>query len=250
MFFYAGCKKQETKGNCKVIGFIETQGIYSKESAIKVTLLCDSVGTQNVAITDTSGKFEFVDLMAGKYKFKVEKENYHLYMYKDDDDIYPPMKVNQDWNPIELQDGMVKKLEITMKSDYDLFESFIYLTDVYGNRINESIHIPKNSTMLAFKLYNETEQSQYFSVDYDCCVVGIHCAEEYHDYLENYFDSIIPDSGILEPGENVMIVCYINQNIYSRCNGNGSYGDYYGQSYNYNKLDIYPIGNIILDFEF
>lgn len=247
---YIGCKKKESTGNCKIEGYIDAQGIYNKESAVKVTFVGDSTGIKNVAITDTTGKFEFIDLMAGKYNFKVEKENYHIYMYKDDDDIYPPMKVNKDWNTVELKEGMVKRMEITMKSDYEVFDSFLYLTDMYGNRINETIHIPKNSTTLALKLYNETEQSAHFSVNYDNCAVAIHCSEEYHDYLENYFDSIIPSSGVVEPGENVMIVCYINQNIYNRCNGNGSYGYYYGQSYNYNILDIYPIGNISLDFEF
>ena len=149
---YIGCKKKESTGNCKIEGYIDAQGIYNKESAVKVTFIGDSTGIKNVAITDTSGKFEFIDLMAGKYNFKVEKENYHIYMYKDDDDIYPPMKVNKDWNTVELKEGMIKKMEITMKSDYEVFDSFLYLTDMHGNRINSSIRIPKNSTTLALKL--------------------------------------------------------------------------------------------------
>lgn len=164
-----------------------------------------------VAISDMNGAFDFNDIIAGKYSIDAVKDGYGInWIWMVDDGV-----VNHRDRLIELKDGQRKELTITMNewTDSSSTQFKLDLTDVNGIQVGQSVVIPKYSTTVAFRLYNGTDSEQYWSVDNtDRCFVTGNLNYQY--YFEYIFSSFSQTSGTLKPGDSVVLVGGINQEIF------------------------------------
>lgn len=205
-----GCSKndEEIAKHCGINGTIDVGTTYwSHPNGFKITIkdVADS-SVKHVAVSDANGNFEFRDIEAGTYSINAEKEDYR-WVWMFDDGV-----VNYRNKLIELNNDHIKDIKILMNYDSPYYsDSSLDITDVFGNPIGDYIEVPKYTTTIAIRLYNGTDQSQYWSVqNIDRCIVF---DEQGMDY-EYTFSSFSATSGTLAPGDNVVLVGIINQRIY------------------------------------
>ena len=195
--------------NAQVVGIVECMNqTWSQPNGVKVVLSNQSDNSiEHIAVTGSDGHFQFDDIEAGVYSIEAIKEGYE-WIWMVDDDV-----VNHTNNIIQIVGGKTKEIKILLnRSSYESIMTFnLKITDMNGNPI-ESIHVPKYTTTVAFMLYNDTDMSHVWSLgSIDHCFVS----DDRGFYLEYLFDNITPTSGTLEPGNNVVVIGTINQNIWN-----------------------------------
>jgi len=209
----SGCTKDDENSlqtKCSINGVIDAYGggsnIHLGGFKIRLESTSNS-STQHIAISDETGAFLFQDIEVGTYTISVIKEGYEwVYMSVDGNP-------NQQNRTIEIYDGETKNIRILMRGHLPTTSDFpLELTDIYGNPIGNSIHVPKYATNVAFRLYNGTGYSHSWSVSN---TENLFVSDDNGYYSERIFDSFSQTSGTLNPGESTIIVGTINQNIFN-----------------------------------
>lgn len=236
-----GCsKKQEIVYNqCGIDGVITDWSLSPNPSAVLVSIENSSDNTQtHTAVSDGDGKFRFRDIVAGKYKISIKKDGYGIWGTT----IDGVLAHHNRW--IELQDNKIKNLEIIIKNENQPFEH-LDLSDIYGHPINESIHIPKYSPVVSFKLHNGTSQSLGFLVsDTESCFIS--CSPNYD--MMFIFNSFSPTSGTLNPGEEIVLIGEVNSNFYDYCSSD--HYQYYLHTIRFWLGGAASDQYVLLDFDF
>ena len=211
ILFLYGCgdKQQPSTSTCRIDGIIDSGSTaWDHSNGIKVTI--ESVSDKSlkfIAVTDNNGNFQFRDIEAGKYLISAEKEGYVARWMLDDGVL---KGINNSWI-IEVFPNKIKNIEIHIDkktsgqgSDSDALD----VTDMNGNPISV-IKIPRNASMISIKLFNGTQSDQHWDISgYDKCFVSANFELEY------VFTSFNITQGVLKTGDNVVIVGYINPNIF------------------------------------
>lgn len=224
-------EKPVAMSQCSVHGSINV----SRPNGVKVTL--ENVADHSlkyISVSDANGNFEIHDIEAGTYSVNAEKEDFR-WVWMVDDGV-----VNHRDRLIVLSEGQAKELSILMNSGINL-DFNMELTDVYGNLIGDEIYVPRYSTTVSFRIYNGTDQAQEWQVyNTDRCIVF----DDTEMYSEYTFSSFHPTSGVLVPGDNVLLVGTINQEIFEiRHSVQWPY---------FNELEFWSDGSkrVLLDIEF
>lgn len=180
--------------------------------------LADSSGGQalQVMVTEETGSFTFKNVLAGKYQINAQKEDY-IWKWMWIDDIW----VNNS-HEINVVGNTTTDVNIYMESVSHGLSGELTITDINGNPINDRLTIPKYTTTIALKLFNETAKDISWYIDYRLCflkgardtVVGSYSGYTGFD-MYYIFSDMMPSSGTLSPGENTLVVGTINQNIYA-----------------------------------
>lgn len=194
------CACQEIKEPqlCTIEGVVDAK---EPLGGFKVEL--SKVGSEqelNVVYTNQQGTFKFENLEAGVYSLRVTKDQYYFLRVVDDDD-----PIHRD-SYIELQEGDYKHVKVLMGGGNETpLKSELTILDLNGSPIKE-LECPFDAKVVGFVLFNETGKSQWFSI-YSLCFVS----NDY--YAFDYFDSFVPQDGSIEPGDEVVVQCYINPRI-------------------------------------
>ena len=193
-------KEQPVVGKCGIDGVVDVgTTYYSQPNGIKISL--ESVldpSVKHTAVSDANGQFKFRDIEVGSYSVNAEKEGYR-WVWMVDDGV-----VNYRDRIIELSGGQTKDLKILMNGEVDALD----ITDLNGNPITK-IGIPRNASTISIRLFNGTQSSHQWELDYDRCFVATSFELEY------VFSSFNVREGTLAPGDNIVLVGTINPNIFS-----------------------------------
>lgn len=210
VFAFTGCTETTSDISlCSIEGKVNvSSNSWSKPNGFKITLrsITDN-SIQYIAVTGDDGGFQFRDIVAGTYSLNAEKEGYRwIWMTVDGN-------VNYRNKEIKVQDGEIKNIEILMENSSNPVSDYkLILSDIQGNPIEKSIHVPKYATTVSFKLYNATDMAHTWDVSYtDKCFVSDDRGIDY----EYIFSSFTPTSGTLNPGDNVVLIGTINPKIWT-----------------------------------
>ena len=196
-----GCEKEQSVSNkCGIDGVVDVgTSSWSHPNGIKVSLVSVSDdAVKHTAVTDANGTFAFRDIEAGKYTVNAEKEGYR-WVWMIDDGV-----VNHSDRIIELRNNQIKNLKILMNGETDALD----ITDIHGNPLTKII-IPRNATTISIRLYNGTQSSHRWELEYDRCFVSTTFELEY------VFSSFNVTEGTLVPGDNIVLVGVVNPAIFS-----------------------------------
>ena len=188
-------------------GTVQTLGGASYPNGIKITL--QKVGDNTVtyiASTDLNGKFKFEDVEYGTYIIDAEKDGMEwVWMVVDGE---PRPQSHDDAHLLALYDEQIKQVEILLKGRYESHS--LEITDIQGSPLNELV-IPKGAGTVSFRLYNGSQHSHMWDMIYDGCFVlgGSHDTD-----VEYVFNSFNHTEGVLEPGENIVLVGSVNPAIF------------------------------------
>lgn len=215
------CSKEEVAEKCVVKGkIIISNG--AETNGVKVTFEnASDPSLKYIAVSDANGVFELQDVIPGTYCVDAIKEGTEWYWMKDG------KYTNQRDRLVNLASGQTKELIIYLKGESYSSEFHLDITDINGNPIGNEIYIPKYTTTIAFRLYNGTNYSHFWTVNADYCFIS----DDIGYRSEYIFSSFSSTSGTLEPGDNIVLIGTINQNIFSI-----SQNDPY---YNYSTLDFH-----------
>lgn len=200
VLFYGCDKEQPVVDKCGIDGIIDVgTSNWSHPNGIKVSLEnVSDYSMKHTAVTDVNGNFTFRDIEAGTYTVNAEKEGYR-WVWMVDDGV-----VNHRDRIIELSDNKIKDLKILMNGEIDALD----ITDMNGSPISR-IGIPRNATTISIRLFNGSQSSHRWELDYDRCFVSTPFELEY------VFSSFNVREGVLAPGDNIVLVGTINPNIFS-----------------------------------
>lgn len=201
-FLFHGCEKTQLAENKSGIdGVIVVGGAsYEVPNGVKVTLTNQADNSiHHIAVSDYNGKFIFRDIDAGSYIVDAVKQGYRWGLMIDDGVMNPYDRV------IELTENTIKNLRIQLwGDDYGTSDAFdLDITDMKGEPLTKIV-IPKDATTVSFRLFNGTQKVHGWEIWYNLVSVG----------AERVFTSFNISDGILEPGDNVVLVGYINSNIF------------------------------------
>lgn len=196
-----GCTNEQalTTANCGINGSISVSG-----AKITIVSVLDA-SVQHVAVSDANRNFYFRGLEAGSYIIKAEKDGYEMgHIILEGNTI---LGKNQQ-KIIELKEHEIKEITISM-SPIDVSSiGRLAFTDMSGNQLN-NILIPQNATTISLRLFNGTQGRCHWKIRYDGCFGSIGFDVEY------LFSSFNVSEGYLEAGDNVVLVGYINPNIFT-----------------------------------
>lgn len=180
----------------------------------KVTL-ADPNGIQpmQIAVTEPDGTFYFSEVYAGKYTINIYKEGFECgWMLVDGERAYN----NQ---LITINENKTTEIVVQMQSSLST-DNELTITDINGNPIGNQITIPKYTTTIAIKLFNETSQNVIWDLRQNCfisgyrdTIVGNTIGYTYHTF--DVFSSISPTDGTLPPGGITIITGILNPDIYT-----------------------------------
>ena len=226
LFFFAvmicsvACKKKEYSKYGIVKGIVTST--IGESQGFKVSLIeANSLQTIQVIVTEENGSFSFSNVAAGTYKIDVQKEGFYY--------------VDNLNNEIHVEANQIIEVNIQMRPNSSYLNGELKITDANGNTISNRITIQKYTPIIALRLYNETTQNISWSLNGNFCqlqgardtIVG-----NYHGFTgyDTYpiFSDLSPHSGTIYPGENVLVIGTMNQNIYTL--------DYF--SYKYTTLSL------------
>ena len=162
----------------------------------------DDSSLKYVAITNNYGYFELQDIVGGTYNVDASKDGFRWGWYKDGN------YTNQNDRLINIYED--KDLIIYLMDSSTSYQFDLDLTDMNGSPIGTSISIPKYTTTVAFRLYNGTTSTHSWSVSSNNCFVS----DDIGYNLEYIFSSFSQTSGTLKPGDAIVVVGTINQNIF------------------------------------
>lgn len=197
-----GCsREEETQYNhCGIIGTIDVgSSPWSHPNGFGVTL--ESVSdpsVKHVAVSDENGNFGFQDLEAGTYTINAEKEGYRWVWMVDDGEV------NYKDHLVELSGDQIKNISIYF--DNSNHQDGLEITDANGNPMTR-IMIPRNATTVSFRVFNGTQTSHSWELEYNRCYVATTFEFEY------VFTSFNITNGTLASGDNVVLVGHVNPRI-------------------------------------
>lgn len=203
---FSSCiEEPQPQAKCSIYGKIETYDGKNNGFRIIIQDIKDNT-VQYIAVSNASGDFIINNIDAGVYTIDAEKDGY-AWLWVVDDGV-----VNHQNRRIQLESGKNKNLKICMKNESYTNTSKVSLMDMYGNEIINTIHVPKYTISLAFKLFNGTGENHSWSVDNtDKCFV----LDDIGLNTEYVFDSFIPQSGTIKHGESIVLIGSINQKIWN-----------------------------------
>ena len=210
MLSFFGCKdknKEEPDSQTAGInGLIDVTEVYTNHpNGFLITIESLSDDTErHSAVSDSNGKFSFRNLAIGKYAINVEKEGYKRAWMVDEDKI-----VSSGVNTIELTKNQIKNLKIHMEEIYSTDKGALDITDLEGETIGQ-IDISNKATIVSFRLYNGTQSTHSWSLDDRYCFGNIGLSD-----IVKVFTSFNLTEGTLAAGDNVVVVGYVNQDIFS-----------------------------------
>lgn len=201
-FMLYGCEKSQVhESQCGIDGVITVGGAsYEVPNGVKVTLTNQTDNSiHHIAVSDYNGKFVFRDIDAGSYIVDAEKDGYRWGLMIDDGVMNPYDRV------IELTDNNIKKLQIKLwGEDYGTSDAFdLDITDLNGKPLTKIV-IPAGATTVSFRLFNGTQRAHGWEIWYNLVSVG----------AERVFTSFNMSDGVLESGDNVVLVGYVNPKIF------------------------------------
>ena len=155
------------------------------------------------AVSDMNGSFQFRNIEPGIYAIDAYKEGYEWGWLIDDGQLVGSML-----KEITLSKDQVKEVTIHMSQNYSTDKSALDITDFNGNPLSQLI-IPQNATTVSFKLYNGTQSKHSWELTSEYCFGTI-------DFeVTSVFTSFNISQGYLSPGDNVVIVGFVNPDIFS-----------------------------------
>ena len=201
-----GCKESNVASNtCIINGVIEVSNVWTNHPngfRISIISLSDN-SLVYTAVSDDNGRFIFQDIDPGEYTIEVRKDGYEWGWMKYDGNII------SSWNrKIVLKANETKDLVIYMKDIFGEDKSALDITDMDGNPINR-IGISPNATTISFKIINQTQSNSNWELSSKYCFGTIHFQTIY------VFTSFNRTSGSIAAGDNVVVVGYINPEVFS-----------------------------------
>lgn len=202
---FLSCNNTDITVTCTIKGKIISNGI--QPNGIKITFEnVSDPSLKYIVVSDASGIFEILEMEPGTYYVDAIKEGLEFGWVKDEESTILRDRL------IDLRNDLSKNLTIYVKGNPYNSNFDLELTDLNGTPIGNSIHIPKFSTTVSFRLYNGTNESRYWTVsDPDKCFVSDDIGYKY----EYIFNSFSQTEGTLKPGDAIVLVGIINQKIFS-----------------------------------
>lgn len=238
LLLLTGCSKED-----KALIYCSIYGKIDSPDNNSVTVVLENTKDSNdkyFAVSNASGGFEFHDVLEGTYSVSAKKEGlgWILMVYEGEP--------NHRTRIIEVKGSQSKQLEIAMgRTNSTGQKNQLDLTDYNGNPITSSIKVPKGTTTINLRLFNDTDNSHYWAINgLDHCVITIKNPDKYYFGKEDIFNSFSPVSGTLNPGEIAYIIGVINPEIYNH----SGYIDYA-----YSTFELYDSGtrrDISLNIEY
>ena len=230
LMVFVGCAKEEKVqyNHCGINGTIDVgTSPWSHPNGFGVTLEnVSDPSIKHVAVSDVNGSFGFQDIEAGTYTINAEKEGYRWVWMVDDG------QVNYRDHLVELDGDRIK--DISIYFDNSAHQDALEITDVNGSPMTK-IMIPRNTTTVSFRLFNGTQTSHMWELEYDRCYVATTFELEY------VFTSFNVTSGTLASGDNVVLVGQVNPRIFDP-----QYTNIQGVVY---LSDYSSLGNMFNSFE-
>lgn len=109
---------------------------------------------------------------------------------------------------ITLAENEIKDIQIHMSPTQISELGQLEFTDINGKPLNK-ITVPCNATTISMRLFNGTQSKKYWQLKYEYCFGSIRFLQV------NVFSSFSISEGMLEAGDNVVLVGYINPEIFS-----------------------------------
>lgn len=228
---FSNCSEKDTDfiNHCGINGSINVgTSQWSYPNGFIVTL--EDVNNESVkhsAVSDAYGLFSFRDIDAGTYYVNAVKEGYRWVWMVDDG------KVNHRDHVIELTGNQIKELEILF--DNSAHQDGLDITDLNGNHLTR-IEVSKNMTTVSFRLFNGTQTSHNWKIDYERCYVATFSEFEY------VFTSFNIAGGTLASGDNVVLVGELNPRIFNpqfiNIQGELYLNDYSSIGYLFNSIKV------------
>ena len=201
------CKEsnQPSINNSGIDGTIDVGDVWTEHPNGFMITLTNSIDESVIhkAVSDMNGSFQFRNLEPGVYSIDAYKEGYEWGWLIDDGKL-----VGSRIKEITLSKDQVKNVTIYMSSDYYTDKSALDITDLNNNPLSQ-ILIPQNATTISFKLYNGTQSKYSWELTSEYCFGTI-------DFeVIPVFTSFSISQGYLSPGDNVVIVGFVNPEIFS-----------------------------------
>lgn len=202
-----GCDKKSEpicSANSEIKGFVQI-GSLGHSNGVKITI--ESVSNKSikyVAVSDAEGKFHFSNLEADTYIISAEKEGYKMDYILLEKSILGSNKPKK----ITLAENEIREITICMSTTQISEFGQLDFTDMNGNPLNR-ITIPRNATTISMRLFNGTQSRKPWQLKYEYCFGTIRFL------TVNVFSSFSISEGVLEAGDNVVLVGYINPEIFS-----------------------------------
>lgn len=217
--YNVACTKDdnETKDSVKYGTVRGSVSCVMGSSGFKITLTHANGKEQvQVIVTGQDGVFCFTDVVPGNYIIEANKEGFDC----DYIAINGTIKYNKS-SEIQVVSNETTDVTFRMMPNSSYMNSELTITDAYGNPIGNSITISKYMPTISIKLLNETNKDISWSLQSQCylqgardTVIGGYSGFVGYD-MYYIFSNISPTNGTLSPGENVLIVGTINENIYA-----------------------------------
>lgn len=227
---FIGCSREEEVqyNHCGINGTIDVgSSPWSHPNGFSVTL--ESVSDHSIkhtAVSDAKGRFGFQDIEAGIYTINAEKEGYRWIWMIDNGDV------NYRDHLVELDEDQIK--DISIYFDNSAHQDALEITDINGSPMTRII-IPRNATTISFRLFNATQTSHTWELEYDKCYVATTFEFEY------VFNSFNTTGGILASGDNVVLIGQVNPRIFD-----SQFSNIQGVVY---LSDYSSLGNMFNSFE-
>jgi len=232
---FLGCDKDDVEMVEQFVVKGSVIGSGAKTNGVKVSLEnTNDSSLKYVVVTDGYGYFEIQDIVGGIYNVDASKNGLNWGWYKDGN------YTNQNDRFIDVYDN--KDLIIYLMGSSTSYHFGLDLTDMNGSPIGNSISIPKYTTTVAFRLYNDTNSAHSWAVyNTNTCFVS----DDIGYNSERIFSSFSQTSGTLKPGDAIVLIGTINQGIFSVFQRS--------PRYKYSTLDFHSGFNskdVYLDIEF
>lgn len=202
-----GCNKKSEpiySANGEINGFVQTGSLWDP-NGVKITIeSVSNKSVKHVAVSDAEGNFHFSNLEADTYIISAEKEGYKM------DYILLEKRIlgNNMPKEITLAENEIREITIYMSPIQISEFGELEFTDMKGNPLNK-ITIPHNATTVSIRLFNGTQSKKYWQLRYESCFGTIRFLQV------DVFSSFSINEGVLEAGDNVVLVGYVNPEIFS-----------------------------------
>lgn len=202
-----GCDKKSdsvNSANSGINGYVQTGSLWHS-NGVKITLeSISNKSIKHIAVSNADGNFYFRDLEPDTYIISAEKEGYEMDYILLEKSILGSNKPKK----ITLAENEIREISIYMSPIKISELGQLEFTDMNGNPLNK-ITIPHNATTVSMRLFNGTQSKKYWQLRYESCFGTIRFLQV------DVFSSFSINEGVLEAGDNVVLVGYINPKIFS-----------------------------------
>lgn len=202
-----GCDKKSdsiSSANSGINGYVQTGSLWHS-NGVKITL--ESVSDKSikhVAVSNENGNFLFRNLESDTYRISAEKEGYEMdYILLEKSILGRNMP-----KEIALAENETREITIYMSPTQISELGQLEFTDMNGKPLNK-ITIPHNATTISMRLFNGTQSRKSWQLEYEYCFGTIRFLQV------NVFSSFSISEGVLEAGDNVVLIGYVNPEIFS-----------------------------------